>query len=68
MNKQFSGEILSDCYDSPVMNCFDDSRTNSKGELQPAMVVFIGGGIYRYWKNRDDLKEAIVKKLSGYYK
>lgn len=32
------------------------------------MVVFIGGGIYRYWKNRDDLKEAIVKKLSEYYK
>lgn len=51
-NKQFSGEILSDCYDSPVMNCFDDSRINQKGELQPAIIVFIGGGIYRYWKNR----------------
>ena len=50
------------------MNCFDDSRTNSKGELQPAMVVFIGGGIYRYWKNRNDMKEAIVRKLAEYYK
>jgi monoamine oxidase len=30
-NKNFSGETLSDCYDSPVMNCFDDSRTNLKG-------------------------------------
>jgi hypothetical protein len=68
MNKNFSGETLSDCYDSPVMNAFDDSRTNHKGELQPAMVVFIGGGIYRYWKGREDLKDAIVKKLAEYYK
>jgi hypothetical protein len=46
------------------MNGFDDSRTNHKGELQPAMIVFIGGAIYRYWKHRDDLKQAIVKKLA----
>lgn len=30
-NINFSGETLSDCYDSPVMNGFDDSRTNHKG-------------------------------------
>lgn len=67
-NKNFSGETLSDCYDSPVMNGFDDSRINNKGELQPAMVIFIGGGIYRFWKNREDFKDAIVKKLAQYYK
>ena len=64
----FSGETLSDCYDSPVMNGFDDSRTNHKGEIQPALIVFVGGGIYRYWKSREDFKEAIVGKLAKYFK
>jgi hypothetical protein len=68
LNKNFSGECLSDCYDSPVMNVFDDSKINNKGQLQPALIVFVGGGVYRYWKDRVDFKEAIVKKLAEYYK
>jgi hypothetical protein len=27
-NEGFTGEILSDCFDAPVMNVFDDSRVN----------------------------------------
>ena len=67
-NSNFSGETLSDCYDSPVMTCFDGSRTNHKGEMQPALILVIGGSICRYWKNREDFKEAIVSKLAKYFK
>lgn len=52
--KGFTGEFVSDCSDSPVMNCFDGSKLNEKGELQPALVVFVGGAAYRYWKERKD--------------
>jgi hypothetical protein len=24
--------------------------------MQPALLVFVGGGVYRYWKNRPDFK------------
>ena len=46
----FTGEFVSDCSDSPVMNCFDGSKLNSRGELQPALIVFVGGAAYRYWR------------------
>ena len=46
----FTGEFVSDCLDSPVMNCFDGSKLNWKGELQPALIVFVGGAAYRYWR------------------
>lgn len=38
-----SGEIVTDCSDSPLMWSYDDSKTNEKGETQPALLVFIGG-------------------------
>lgn len=41
---------------------------NHKGEIQPALILVIGGSIYRYWKNREDLKEVIVGKLAKYFK
>ena len=50
------------------MTCFDGSRTNHKGEMQPALILVIGGSICRYWKNREDFKEAIVGKLAKYFK
>lgn len=51
-NKGFSGEVLSDCYDGPAMTVYDDTRTSSEGKVQPALVVFLGGGVYNYWKKR----------------
>jgi len=50
------------------MNGFDDSRINENGELQPALAIFIGGGVLRYWMNREDFKDVIVRKLAQYYK
>ena len=52
--KGFSGEVLSDCFDGPAMNVFDDTRSNSEGKFQPALAVFIGGGVYKFWKGRED--------------
>jgi hypothetical protein len=34
------------------MNVFDDTRVNAEGKEQPALVVFVGGGVYKYWKDR----------------
>ena len=51
-NKGFTGEVLSDCFDSPVMSVFDDTRINLEGKPQPALSVFIGGGVYKYWKEQ----------------
>jgi hypothetical protein len=53
-NKGFTGEILSECFDAPVMNVFDDTRINLKGKVQPALAVFVGGGVYKYWKDKDN--------------
>lgn len=63
-NKGFTGEVLSDCYDGPAMNVFDDTRTNSEGKVQPALIVFIGGAIYREWKNRPDFEKVLTQKLA----
>jgi len=49
------------------MNGFDDSRVNHEGELQPALVVFIGGAVCHYWKDKQSLKESLVSKLATYY-
>lgn len=38
------------------MNGFDDSRINESGVLQPALIVFIGGAVYRYWKDKEYFK------------
>jgi len=32
------------------MNVFDDTRVNSEGKEQPGLIVFVGGGAYRYWR------------------
>jgi|JI91814BRNA_FD_contig_31_5833360_length_1122_multi_3_in_0_out_0_1 monoamine oxidase len=45
MEKGFSGEILSDCHDAPVLNAYDETRPNEKGELQPAIVVLLAACI-----------------------
>ena len=65
--KGFTGEILSDCHDGPAMNAFDDSRVNKDGVLQPALTVFLGGGVYRYWKEKADFKEKLLSKLMKYF-
>lgn len=53
--KGFSGEMITDCKDSPLLTAFDDCKTNDKGEVQPALLVFLGGNMHRYWKQREDL-------------
>ena len=35
--KGFSGEMATDCKDSPIVYAYDDSRLNENGELQPAI-------------------------------
>lgn len=52
--KGLSGEILTDCTDSPLMTAFDDTKVNDKGEIQPALIVFVAGAMYRVWKDRKD--------------
>lgn len=54
--KHFSGEIITDCQDSPLLTAYDDTKTNEKGEIQPALIVFVGGHLHRYWKQREDLQ------------
>jgi hypothetical protein len=29
--------------------------------------VFIGGAVYRYWREREDFEAAIIKKLAEIY-
>lgn len=67
-HKGFSGEVLSDCYDGPAMNVYDDTRTNHEGKIQPALLVFIGGSVYNYWKDRNDLEKKMVIKLAEFFK
>ena len=47
--KGYSGEVLSDCHDSPVFMTYDDSRANSEGVIQPGLVVFFAGAIDEEW-------------------
>ena len=47
--KGFSGETLSDCIETPIFNAYDDCRTKSNGEIQPAILVFINGSVDREW-------------------
>jgi monoamine oxidase len=54
IEKGFSGEVLTDCLDSPLMTAFDDTKHNEKGETQPALIVFVAGYMYRTWKDRKD--------------
>lgn len=59
-NNGFSGEVLSDCFDSPAMNVFDNTHINEEGHEQPALVIFIGGAMYRYWKDRADFQSKLL--------
>ena len=52
--KGFSGQVISDCFDGPAMNVFDNTHINLEGKEQPALIVFIGGALYRYWKDRSN--------------
>ena len=58
--KGFSGEAISDCTKGPAMNVFDNTHHNQQGEEQPALTVFIGGGVYKYWKDRPDFEKALI--------
>ncbi len=44
-DKGFSGEIISDCYDNPIIFAYDDTRPNENGEIQPALVVFLAASV-----------------------
>lgn len=42
---------MSDSSDSPIISCFDDSKLDENGQVkQPALIIFVGGQVYRYWK------------------
>lgn len=48
-NNGFSGQILSDGHDSPITLAYDDTKSNEDGKVQPALIVFVGGAVYRHW-------------------
>lgn len=63
--KGFSGEILSDCHDAPVLNAYDETRPNEKGELQPAIVLLLAASIEEEWqKNRALMQKRTIEKLA----
>jgi monoamine oxidase len=67
-DKGFTGEVVSDCVDSPAFNIFDDSRPNEEsGEMQPALVVFLNGAVQRSWESRPDLISKILAKIKIYF-
>jgi hypothetical protein len=55
---------LTDCLDSPLLNAYDGTKTNDKGEIQPALVVFVSGYVYRYWKERKDMERVLINKFA----
>ena len=49
--KSYSGEVVSDSFNDPIMSCFDDTKMDDNGNIkQPALIVFVGAQVYRYWK------------------
>jgi hypothetical protein len=46
------------------MTAFDDTKVNENGETQPALIVFLGGNQYRFWKQKDNLQSMMVKKIA----
>jgi monoamine oxidase len=63
--KGYSGEIISDSYDDPIMSCFDDTKMDDEGNIkQPALIVFVGAQVYRYWKERGDMGERVCEKIA----
>ncbi len=48
-NKNFSGEVLCDGFDSPITLTYDDTKTNENGEIVAGLIVFVGGAVYRCW-------------------
>lgn len=67
-NLGFSGQVISDCYDGPAMNVFDNTRINDKGKEEACLVIFLGGQAYNYWKNKPDLDKILTGKLAAYFK
>lgn len=59
-SKGFSGEALSDCFDGPAMNVFDDTKQLQDGKVQPALIVFIGGAVYRYWRDEPNFQKRLT--------
>lgn len=58
--KGYSGEIVSDSFDAPILSCFDDSKLDEYGNVkQPALIVFVGAQVYRYWKEKGVLGEKV---------
>ena len=56
----FSGQVISDCYEGPAMNVFDNTRINGKGQEEPCLVVFLGGHAYHHWKSKPDLEKVLT--------
>lgn len=47
------------------MSCFDDTKFDDKGEIkQPALIVFSGAQVYRYWKERGELGIRVAHKIA----
>lgn len=46
------------------MTAFDDTKINDKGEIQPALIVFVAGAMYRAWKDRKDFSQALINKFA----
>lgn len=47
--KGFSGSILSDCHNNPILMTFEDTRPKGNGEVQPALVVFFSASVDEEW-------------------
>lgn len=59
--KGYSGEIISDSFDDPILSCLDDTKFDDNGNIkQPALVVFTGAQVYRYWKEKKILGKRVT--------
>lgn len=69
-DKKFSGEMISDCVDSPLMVAFDDSKVNQNGLVQPAILIFVSGGVYEYWSTtrKNDFENQLIQKIAQHLK
>lgn len=36
--------------------------------MQPALCVFVGGAVHKYWKERTDFTKTLIQKLAEYFK
>ncbi len=61
----YSGEIVSDSFDDPILSCYDDTKYDDNGQVkQPALIFFTGAQVYRYWKERGDMSQRAAYKIA----